>query len=187
MQVRGAECVIIAGDPQQLPPTVSAPQAVAAQLDRTVFERLQAFAPLPHPARLSCFGPAAHAGSLVLCIGLLQAVSIRTQVRAQLKLPGHVCCSLPAQQGWCSGCVFLLMHAPLYQCQLTSWPPAGVWAAALATGHAVPHAPHDRRVPLPPVLQGPDQDRAVCRSPASAPRCRAQLTHGSTAAALCTC
>ena len=41
MQVRGAECVVIAGDPQQLPPTVSAPQAVAAQLDRTVFERLQ--------------------------------------------------------------------------------------------------------------------------------------------------
>ena len=41
VQVRGAECVVIAGDPQQLPPTVSAPQAVAAQLDRTVFERLQ--------------------------------------------------------------------------------------------------------------------------------------------------
>ena len=33
--------MVIAGDPQQLPPTVSAPQAVAAQLDRTVFERLQ--------------------------------------------------------------------------------------------------------------------------------------------------
>ena len=50
--MKGAECVVIAGDPQQLPPTVSAPQAVAAQLDRTVFERLQV-----RHARLCCAQP----------------------------------------------------------------------------------------------------------------------------------
>lgn len=38
--VRGAECVIMAGDPKQLPPTVLSKAAMECNLDRTLFERL---------------------------------------------------------------------------------------------------------------------------------------------------
>jgi regulator of nonsense transcripts 1 len=41
IQVRGAECVVMAGDPKQLPPTLISEGALDAQLDRTLFERLQ--------------------------------------------------------------------------------------------------------------------------------------------------
>ncbi len=40
-QVRGAECVVMAGDPKQLPPTLQSDGALDAQLDRTLFDRLQ--------------------------------------------------------------------------------------------------------------------------------------------------
>ena len=40
-QVRGAECVVMAGDPKQLPPTLTSDGALDAQLDRTLFDRLQ--------------------------------------------------------------------------------------------------------------------------------------------------
>ncbi len=40
-QVRGAECVVMAGDPRQLPPTLQSDAALDAQLDRTLFDRLQ--------------------------------------------------------------------------------------------------------------------------------------------------
>lgn len=40
-QVRGAECVVMAGDPKQLPPTLHSDGALDAQLDRTLFDRLQ--------------------------------------------------------------------------------------------------------------------------------------------------
>ncbi len=40
-QVRGAECVVMAGDPKQLPPTLQSQGALDAQLDRTLFDRLQ--------------------------------------------------------------------------------------------------------------------------------------------------
>ena len=52
MQVRGAECVVMAGDPKQLPPTLVSDGALDAQLDRTLFDRLQdsgAPSPRPHP------------------------------------------------------------------------------------------------------------------------------------------
>ncbi|EIE21783.1 P-loop containing nucleoside triphosphate hydrolase protein, partial [Coccomyxa subellipsoidea C-169] len=39
--VRGAECVVMAGDPKQLPPTLQSQGALDAQLDRTLFDRLQ--------------------------------------------------------------------------------------------------------------------------------------------------
>ena len=39
--MRGAECVIMAGDPQQLPPTVRSALAYECDLDRTIFDRLQ--------------------------------------------------------------------------------------------------------------------------------------------------
>lgn len=40
--MRGAECVILAGDPLQLPPTVlSLEAATDLRLDQTLFERLQ--------------------------------------------------------------------------------------------------------------------------------------------------
>ncbi|BDA47014.1 probable regulator of nonsense transcripts 1 homolog at C-terminar half [Coccomyxa sp. Obi] len=39
--VRGAECVVMAGDPKQLPPTLQSDGALDAQLDRTLFDRLQ--------------------------------------------------------------------------------------------------------------------------------------------------
>ena len=41
VQMRGAECVIMAGDPQQLPPTVLTVTGLECDLDRTVFDRLQ--------------------------------------------------------------------------------------------------------------------------------------------------
>lgn len=41
LQVRGAECVVMAGDPQQLPPTLQSDGALDAQFDRTLFDRLQ--------------------------------------------------------------------------------------------------------------------------------------------------
>ncbi|KAK9803820.1 hypothetical protein WJX73_003427 [Symbiochloris irregularis] len=40
--MRGAECVVMAGDPQQLPPTVLTVTGMECDLDRTVFDRLQA-------------------------------------------------------------------------------------------------------------------------------------------------
>ena len=40
LQSRGAECVIMAGDPQQLPPTVTSDEGMKAGLDITLFERL---------------------------------------------------------------------------------------------------------------------------------------------------
>ena len=46
-QMRGAECVVMAGDPQQLPPTVLSKLAFDCELDRTVFDRLQASICLP--------------------------------------------------------------------------------------------------------------------------------------------
>ena len=50
MQVRGAECVVMAGDPKQLPPTLMSDGALDAQLDRTLFDRLQdSGAPSPSP------------------------------------------------------------------------------------------------------------------------------------------
>lgn len=39
-QVRGAECVVLAGDPKQLPPTVISEAAYDCQLDRTLFDRI---------------------------------------------------------------------------------------------------------------------------------------------------
>ena len=41
LQVRGAECVVMAGDPKQLPPTLMSDGALDAQMDRTLFDRLQ--------------------------------------------------------------------------------------------------------------------------------------------------
>lgn len=40
-QVRGAECVVMAGDPKQLPPTLMSDGALDARMDRTLFDRLQ--------------------------------------------------------------------------------------------------------------------------------------------------
>jgi len=40
VQLRGAECVIMAGDPKQLPPTVISEAARECSLDMTLFERL---------------------------------------------------------------------------------------------------------------------------------------------------
>ena len=55
-QVRGAECVVMAGDPKQLPPTLTSDGALDAQLDRTLFDRLQdtgqPLAPHSHAASL---------------------------------------------------------------------------------------------------------------------------------------
>ena len=39
--MRGAECVVMAGDPKQLPPTLMSDGALDAQMDRTLFDRLQ--------------------------------------------------------------------------------------------------------------------------------------------------
>ncbi|CAD7698666.1 unnamed protein product [Ostreobium quekettii] len=39
---RGVECLVMAGDPKQLPPTVVSKEAVADELDVTLFDRLQA-------------------------------------------------------------------------------------------------------------------------------------------------
>ena len=52
-QVRGAECVVMAGDPRQLPPTLQSEAALDAQLDRTLFDRAQDCG-----ARNACFGSA---------------------------------------------------------------------------------------------------------------------------------
>lgn len=41
LQMRGAECVVMAGDPQQLPPTVLTVTGMECDLDRTAFDRLQ--------------------------------------------------------------------------------------------------------------------------------------------------
>lgn len=38
--VKGAECLVCAGDPQQLPPTVLSAQGVEAGLTITLFDRL---------------------------------------------------------------------------------------------------------------------------------------------------
>ncbi|KAL6760052.1 AAA domain-containing protein [Haematococcus lacustris] len=40
--VRGAQCVVMAGDPRQLPPTVVSQQALALRLDVTLFDRVSA-------------------------------------------------------------------------------------------------------------------------------------------------
>ena len=41
LQVRGAECVVLAGDPKQLPPTVTSQKAILEHgLDRTLFDRI---------------------------------------------------------------------------------------------------------------------------------------------------
>ena len=47
-QVKGAECLIIAGDPCQLAPFVQSPVAVQEQLEISLFERLQACPPEMH-------------------------------------------------------------------------------------------------------------------------------------------
>ena len=49
--MKGVELCVIAGDPQQLPPTVKSQEAVACQLDRTLFTRI-AETPLQREARL---------------------------------------------------------------------------------------------------------------------------------------
>lgn len=41
VQMRGAECVVMAGDPQQLPPTVVSKVALECDLHHTTFDRLQ--------------------------------------------------------------------------------------------------------------------------------------------------
>lgn len=40
MQLRGAESVVMAGDPKQLPPTVISDVAMKCNMDTTLFERL---------------------------------------------------------------------------------------------------------------------------------------------------
>lgn len=41
LQVRGAECVVVAGDPLQLPPTVLSQRAASEfRLDQTLFDRM---------------------------------------------------------------------------------------------------------------------------------------------------
>ncbi len=43
--IRGAECVVLAGDPKQLPPTVISQGALECSLDQTLFQRLQTAGP----------------------------------------------------------------------------------------------------------------------------------------------
>ena len=50
-QVRGAECVVMAGDPKQLPPTLVSDGALDAQMDRTLFDRLQDSGTPPRDSR----------------------------------------------------------------------------------------------------------------------------------------
>ncbi len=38
--MRGAECVVLAGDPKQLPPTVMSDVALKCLLDHTLFDRI---------------------------------------------------------------------------------------------------------------------------------------------------
>ncbi len=61
--MRGAECVVLAGDPKQLPPTVMSDVALKCLLDHTLFDRIcDSGAPRipPRPCPLpscSCFRP----------------------------------------------------------------------------------------------------------------------------------
>jgi superfamily I DNA and/or RNA helicase len=45
--LKGAECCILAGDPKQLPPTVTSEKAAAAGLSQTLFSRLEAETDIP--------------------------------------------------------------------------------------------------------------------------------------------
>ena len=179
MQVRGAECVIIAGDPQQLPPTVSAPQAIVAQLDRTVFERLQVRYILLSSTSRSLSFSESQAGFRCdrVCEGYRGLRHTSCECTSHLHSQAYE--PLPSSSVPCIYIKAANRSADWHQNQafehigskLTAVSHVGMWAAALAAGHPVPHAPCHCRVPISPVLQGPHPDRALCRGAALAPRC----------------
>lgn len=90
MQVRGAECVVMAGDPKQLPPTLHSDGALDAQLDRTLFDRLQdsgvcavASLTVPHAMQAVRVAVVRPAGTLCPLFDVIGTLGYYTCVRAE--------------------------------------------------------------------------------------------------------
>ena len=130
-QVKGAECVVLAGDPLQLPPTVLSRRAGAEfRLTTTMFERLQAYGGSRHIS-VPCTAPVAgmeHSLRALQCqVNVVLHVQVRNRccstpstecmkaLRNFLPVPstGHFCRpALPAASGHCRRCeAYLHLHS----------------------------------------------------------------------------